>query len=40
MQLTNDESRYGVVAQLFPWTIVVLIIVQYVLANVAGDQRR
>lgn len=37
MQLKNDESRYGVVAQLFHWTVVVLIIVQYVLANIAGD---
>lgn len=33
MQLKNDESRYGVVAQLFHWTIVVLIIVQFILAN-------
>lgn len=37
MQLKNDESRYGVVAQLFHWTIVVLIIVQFVLANRASD---
>ena len=37
MQLKNDESRYGVVAQLFHWTIVVLIIVQFVLANRADD---
>lgn len=37
MQLKNDESRYGVVAQLFHWTIVALIIVQYVLANRADD---
>jgi cytochrome b561 len=37
MQLKNDELRYGVVAQLFHWTLVVLIIVQYVLANSAGD---
>ncbi|GFE80911.1 cytochrome b [Steroidobacter agaridevorans] len=37
MQLKNDESRYGVVAQLFHWTIVVLIIVQFILANRADD---
>lgn len=37
MQLKNDESRYGVVAQLFHWAIVVLIIVQFVLANRAAD---
>ena len=35
MQLKNDELRYGVVAQLFHWTIVVLIIVQFTLANQA-----
>jgi cytochrome b561 len=33
MQLKNDESRYGVVAQFFHWAVVLLIIVQYVLAN-------
>ena len=37
MQLKNDESRYGVVAQLFHWTIVVLIIVQFILANRAAN---
>lgn len=37
MQLKNDESRYGVVAQFFHWAVVVLIIVQYALANIAGD---
>lgn len=37
MQLKNDESRYGVVAQVFHWTVVVLIIVQFVLANIADD---
>ena len=37
MQLKNDELRYGVVAQLFHWTIVVLIIVQFILANRADD---
>ena len=35
MQLKNDESRYGAVAQFFHWTIVVLIIVQFTLANQA-----
>lgn len=35
MQLKNDVSRYGAVAQFFHWTIVILIIVQYVLANQA-----
>lgn len=35
MQLKNDESRYGAVAQFFHWTIVILIIVQYTLANQA-----
>jgi cytochrome b561 len=33
MQLKNDELRYGVVAQLFHWVIVALIIVQFVLAS-------
>ena len=37
MQLKNDESRYGAVAQLFHWAIVVLIITQFVLANQADD---
>lgn len=37
MQLKNDESRYGVVAQLFHWTVVVLVATQFVLANIAGD---
>jgi cytochrome b561 len=37
MQLKNDESRYGVVAQLFHWAIVVLIIVQFILANRQHD---
>jgi cytochrome b561 len=35
MQIKNNESRYGLVAQLFHWTIVVLVITQYVLANQA-----
>lgn len=37
MQLKNDESRYGVVAQLFHWAIVVLIVVQFILANREQD---
>ena len=37
MQLKNDESRYGAVAQFFHWTIVVLIIVQFTLANQADN---
>lgn len=37
MQLKNDELRYGIVAQFFHWTIVVLIIVQYFLANRADN---
>lgn len=35
MRLKNDESRYGAVAQVFHWTIVVLIVTQFVLANKA-----
>jgi cytochrome b561 len=35
MQLKNDPSRYGIVAQLFHWVIVALIITQFVLANKA-----
>jgi cytochrome b561 len=37
MQLKNDESRYGAVAQLFHWVLVILIIVQFILANRAHD---
>ena len=37
MQLKNDGQRYGAVAQLFHWTIVVLIVVQFILANRADD---
>jgi cytochrome b561 len=33
MQWRNDEHRYGVIAQLFHWAIVVLVILQFVLAN-------
>jgi cytochrome b561 len=35
MHLRNDSSRYGVVAQLFHWIIVALIVTQAVLANKA-----
>ena len=35
MKLTNDSSRYGLVAQLFHWAIVVLIVAQFVLAKKA-----
>lgn len=37
MQIRNDASRYGLVAQLFHWIIVALIITQFVLANKADD---
>jgi cytochrome b561 len=37
MHLKNSLERYGVVAQLFHWTIVVLIVTQFVLANKAGN---
>ena len=37
MQLKNSEDRYGAVTQLLHWAIVVLIIVQYVLAEKADD---
>ncbi|HMN45468.1 MAG TPA: cytochrome b [Povalibacter sp.] len=36
MQLRNSTERYGAVAQLLHWSIVVLIITQFVLANQAG----
>lgn len=35
MQLKNDTTRYGAVAQLFHWGIVALIVTQFVLANKA-----
>jgi Cytochrome B561 len=35
MRLRNDESRYGLVAQIFHWAIVVLIVIQFVLASKA-----
>lgn len=37
MQLKNDSSRYGAVAQLFHWIIVALVITQFVLASKAHD---
>lgn len=33
IQLKNDTTRYGLVAQLFHWSIVALIVAQFVLAN-------
>jgi cytochrome b561 len=35
MKLTNDSSRYGLIAQFFHWAIVVLVVTQFVLANKA-----
>jgi cytochrome b561 len=35
MQLKNDLSRYGIIAQLFHWAIVALVITQFVLASKA-----
>lgn len=40
MQLKNTESRYGLIAQLFHWLIVGLIIYQFVLANRADNLPR
>ena len=40
MRLRNDATRYGVVAQLFHWTIVVLIVTQFFLANKADGLPR
>ena len=37
MQLRNTLSRWGVVSQTFHWVIVVLIITQYVLAEIEHD---
>ena len=39
MQLKNDASRYGAIAQLFHWVIVILIVTQFVLAEKAEDLR-
>lgn len=35
MQMKNDTLRYGAVAQIFHWLIVVLVIAQFVLAGIA-----
>jgi cytochrome b561 len=40
MQLKNSLTRYGAIAQLFHWTIVVLIVTQFVLAKRADDLPR
>ncbi len=37
MQIKNSATRYGAVAQLLHWSIVVLVVVQFVLANRAED---
>ena len=37
MQWENDLSRYGVVAQLLHWAVVVLVVAQFVLASIAED---
>jgi len=37
MQLKNSAERYGVIAQLLHWSIVVLIVTQFVLANQAEE---
>lgn len=37
MQLQNSLTRWGAVSKFFHWTIVVLIIVQYTLAEIAED---
>lgn len=37
MQWRNNEQRYGTIAQLFHWVVVLLIITQFVLANRAED---
>ena len=37
MQLMNGATGYGVVAQLFHWAVVALIITQFYLANKAAE---
>lgn len=37
MQLKNDTNRYGILAQLFHWGIVGLIVTQFILASKAED---
>jgi cytochrome b561 len=36
MQIKNSNERYGVIAQLLHWSLVVLIVTQFVLAKQAG----
>lgn len=40
MQLKNSATKYGALAQLFHWAIVVLVITQFVLAQRADDLPR
>lgn len=37
MEIKNSTERYGAVAQFFHWTIVILIVIQFVLASEADD---
>jgi cytochrome b561 len=37
MPIRNTPERWGALAQLFHWTIVVLVIAQFILANIAED---
>jgi len=37
MNLTNGSTRWGAVSKLLHWTVVVLIIAQFVMANIAGE---
>jgi cytochrome b561 len=37
MPLTNTATRYGLVPQLLHWVVVILVLVQYVLAETAED---
>ncbi|HEY6130826.1 MAG TPA: cytochrome b/b6 domain-containing protein [Halioglobus sp.] len=37
MKLTNSSERWGAVTQLMHWTVVVLVIVQFTMANIADD---
>jgi cytochrome b561 len=40
MQLKNSKQKFGAIAQLFHWTIVVLIVIQFVLAQRADGLPR
>lgn len=40
MQIKNSEHQYGLIAQLFHWTIVALVVTQFVLANKADSLPR